>query len=162
MGRRRSRSSRSDSELEPEPQKSDVSHIISARHNGRVSRSTLPRPLLTLPPRRPAPLPPQTLLGRVGKVLGVVGIVQVQQQSAVAAALSRIDTSTALSFRQSSSAHCWQRPLCNDRSDNLVDAQNDSGSLKRSIKRGSWFNPETLANQKVLPCVPTAWQCASA
>ena len=30
--------------------------------------------------------------------------------------------------------------------------QNESGGFKRatSIKRGSWFNPETLANQKVL------------
>jgi hypothetical protein len=30
--------------------------------------------------------------------------------------------------------------------------QNDSAGLtrQRSIKRGSWFNPETLANQKVL------------
>jgi len=77
MGRRTSRASWSGAESELETHRPDQSHIISARHNGRMSRSTLPRPLLTLPPRRPAPVPAQTLLGRVGKLLGSVAISQV-------------------------------------------------------------------------------------
>lgn len=44
-----------------------------------------------------------------------------------------------------------------------LHVQSDPGGLKRSIKRGSWFNPETLANQKVVQLVlPGLWRCVSA
>ena len=40
------------------PERSDTSHLISARHSSTMMQqhSILPRPLLTMPPRRP-PLP---------------------------------------------------------------------------------------------------------
>lgn len=57
------------------PERSDTSHLISARHSSTTMQqhSVLPRPLLTMPPRRaPPPPPPEGAFKRMLRALGAV------------------------------------------------------------------------------------------
>ncbi len=123
-----------------QPDKSDPSHFISTRTSdaGSVSRPALPKPLLTLPrvTRRLPPPPPPSGFRRVLNFLTTFRCLQVHAVDVLVSLHScrKARNTTELS-RYSDT---W---LC-------AIVQNAPGV--KSIKRGSWFNPETLINEKVL------------
>lgn len=141
-------------------QKSDTSHFICSRTSsvGSVSRPTLPKPLLTLPrvTRRPPP-PPPSGLRRVLNFLGVFGCLQVGS-GRVYLSQRRLHEST----NREAGSSLWSTDSHDIRL--FVHVQNAPGI--KSVKRGSWFNPETLINEKVrtlhslhIPCVSASTTC---
>lgn len=155
------------------PERSDTSHLISARHSSTTMQlhSVLPRPLLTMPPRRPPP--PESALKRMLKVFSAAVPAKVSPAPYntpesveprccamrdpvprgffVLRQIASISGGSAASRASGVLLRRGGRGCVQHLTQAGAVLQADPGGVRRSNKRGSWFNPEVLANQKVSP-----------